>query len=62
MTKCPKCGVEIKYIPLGYEVMGPVAIVEQDYIEVINDRGRVVKGHLRHRCLKTKDGKADQEG
>jgi hypothetical protein len=51
MTQCPQCGARIKYIPVSYRVdeRGTIA-VEPEYIEVINDGGRVIKGHLRHRC------------
>lgn len=55
MVKCPKCGKEIKYIPTGYaESASGVIIVEPDYTEVINDNGRVVKGHTRHCCPETR--------
>jgi hypothetical protein len=51
MTRCPKCGVEIKYIPVGYNIDETgVVIVDPDYTEIINDGGRLIKGHLRHRC------------
>jgi hypothetical protein len=52
MTKCPKCGAEIKYIPVGYNIeeIG-VVIVDPEYTEIINDGGRLIKGHIRHRCL-----------
>jgi hypothetical protein len=54
MVKCPKCGAEIKYIPTGYsESALGVVIVDPDYTEVINDNGRVIKGHRRHRCPET---------
>jgi hypothetical protein len=51
MTRCSKCGAEIKYIPVSYHVdaQGTIA-VEPEYTEVINDGGRVIKGHVRHRC------------
>jgi hypothetical protein len=54
MTKCPKCGEEIKYIPVGYNIeeIG-VAIVNPEYTEIINDGGRLIKGHLRHCCPDT---------
>ncbi|GHU09565.1 hypothetical protein FACS1894151_07580 [Spirochaetia bacterium] len=54
MVKCPKCEAEVMYIPMGFrsEPLG-VAMVNVDYIEIINDRGRVVKGHLRHECPET---------
>jgi predicted RNA-binding Zn-ribbon protein involved in translation (DUF1610 family) len=51
MVKCPKCGAEIKYIPVGYTQSATgTLIVEPEYTEVINDNGRVIKGHLRHKC------------
>jgi hypothetical protein len=63
MTKCPKCGAEIKYIPVGYNIeeMG-VAIVDPKYTEIINDGGRLIKGHLRHCCPETvnEDVKIDE--
>jgi len=54
MVKCPKCGAEIKYIPMGFtrENRG-VAVVDAEYTEVFNDNGRLIKGHIRHRCLET---------
>lgn len=51
MVKCPVCGGEIKYIPVGYaESAIGTLVVEVDYTEVITDNGRTVKGHLRHKC------------
>jgi hypothetical protein len=54
MTQCPKCGAHIKYIPVSYQVdvRGTIA-VEPGYTEVINDGGRVIKGHARHCCPET---------
>jgi hypothetical protein len=51
MTRCPKCGAHIKYIPVSFQmdVRGTIA-VEPDYTELVNDGGRIVKGHVRHRC------------
>ena len=51
MVKCPKCGAEIKYIPIismGHERTS--AAVDPELTEVIQDSGRVVKGYLRHKC------------
>ena len=62
MTKCLKCGAHIKYIPVSYQVdaRGTIA-VEPEYSEVICDSGRVVKGHVRHRCPEApKQGAYDQ--
>jgi phage FluMu protein Com len=51
MVKCPKCGAEIKYIPVGYTQSATgTFIVDPEYTEVINDNGRVIKGHIRHKC------------
>jgi hypothetical protein len=51
MVKCPACGKEIKYIPVGYtQSAAGVVMAETGYTEVITDSGRVVKGHLRHKC------------
>jgi hypothetical protein len=51
---CPHCGREIRYIPIGYtESSIGVAIVEPEYTEIISDNGRMIKGHLRHRCPET---------
>jgi hypothetical protein len=51
MVKCPTCGAEIKYIPVGYvQSAAGAVIVEMEYAEVITDSGRVVKGHIRHKC------------
>jgi hypothetical protein len=51
MTRCPKCGAEIKYIPVSYQVdaQGTIA-VDPEYSEVISDSGRMIKGHSRHHC------------
>jgi hypothetical protein len=54
MTKCPKCGAEIKYIPTRHGV----AVVEPEYTEIINDDGRASRGHVRHRCPETVNEKA----
>jgi hypothetical protein len=57
MVKCPKCGAEIKYIPVSYTADQRGAItVEPEYTEIINDNGRVIKGHLRHRCPEVING------
>ena len=51
MVKCPSCGMEIKYIPVGYNQSSIcILIVEPDYTEVFTDSGRMVKGHIRHKC------------
>ena len=51
MVKCSKCGAEIKYIPLTARVDAlAMAIVDAAYTELINDNGRVIKGHVRHIC------------
>jgi hypothetical protein len=52
MTKCPKCGAEIKYIPMGFISAPGVAVVEPEYTETIGDNGRILKGYLWHRCPK----------
>ena len=51
MTRCPKCGAHIKYIPVSFQVdvRGTIA-VEPEESELVNDGGRIVKGHVRHRC------------
>ena len=49
-TKCSKCGADVKYIPIANAQERTAIIVEPDYIEVIQDTGRAVKGHLRHTC------------
>jgi hypothetical protein len=56
MVKCPKCAAEIKYIPVFYTAgpQGSIA-VEPEYTEIISDSGRVIKGHLRHRCREKYD-------
>jgi hypothetical protein len=46
MVSCTKCGAEIKYIP----VREGHIVVDVKQIEVINERGRVVQGYLRHKC------------
>jgi len=48
MVKCPKCGAEIKYIPLRFG--GYTAIVDLGTIEVYTDSGRKVEGHAIHKC------------
>jgi len=54
-VKCPKCGAEIKYIAMGaYASSVAVAIVDPGYTVVINDNGREIKGHLRHKCPEKK--------
>jgi len=50
-VSCHKCGGEIKYIALRDKTV----IVDTDYVEVITDRGRVVEGHIRHKCPENKD-------
>jgi hypothetical protein len=51
MVKCSKCGAEIKYIPMGhYSTSKTTETVDAGYIEIINDNGRMIKGHLRHKC------------
>jgi hypothetical protein len=52
---CPKCGAEIKYIPTRDSQI----VVNAEYVEVINDRGRTVQGHFRHKCAEKK-GKAHE--
>ena len=63
MVKCPKCGAEIKYIPVtsaGYE--RSAVTVETETTEVIQDSGRVVRGYLRHRCPAKKKDEAPSTG
>jgi hypothetical protein len=56
MVKCSKCGAEIKYIPMATRSeSGASVIVDAGYIEVINDNGRVIKGHIRHKCPEKED-------
>ena len=55
MVKCPKCGAEIKYIPVtspGHERLA--VTVEPETTEVIQDTGLVARGHLRHKCPEEK--------
>jgi hypothetical protein len=51
-VKCLICGADIRYIPVGFSrsITGNL-IVESDYIEIVTDSGRVVKGHILHTCL-----------
>jgi len=59
-VKCSHCGGEVKYIPTVSIENGRTAIiVEPEYTEVVQDNGRVTKGHLRHKCPKT-DAKEGQ--
>ena len=54
MVKCPTCGAEIKYIPVTADGERLAVMVEPEDTEVIQDSGRVVKGHLRHKCPENK--------
>jgi hypothetical protein len=46
MVRCPKCGTEIKYIPMREHTV----VVDAAYVEVVTDRGMLVKGHSIHKC------------
>jgi len=48
---CVKCGADIKYIPSGNSVI----VVDTREVEIITDRGRVVKGYFRHDCPAKKE-------
>ena len=50
MVKCPTCGAEIKFIPVTTDRERLAVMVEPEETEIIKDNGRVVKGHLRHKC------------
>ena len=53
MTRCPKCGAEIRYMPCrASQSPSGVLIVEAVTVEVITDSGRIVQGYLRHECPK----------
>jgi len=53
MTRCTKCGAEIRYIPCKpSQSPSGVFIVSAESIEVITDSGRIVQGYLRHECPK----------
>jgi hypothetical protein len=51
MVKCPKCGVEIRYITAAPSLgsNGIIAVdVKQE--ELISETGRVLRGYRAHRC------------
>jgi hypothetical protein len=45
-VRCKNCGAEIKYIP----VPNGHIVTEADYTEIITDTGRIIQGHIRHKC------------
>jgi len=57
MTRCPKCGAEIRYIPCRpSQSPSGTLIVGAEAVEVIINNsfrnGRIVQGYLRHECAK----------
>ena len=60
MTRCPKCGAEIRYVPCRpSQSPSGVLIVGAKTVEVITDSGRVVQGHLMHECFKDNEACTD---
>jgi len=62
VVKCADCGAEVKYIPVFDSAQGRTAImVEPGYTEVVQDTGRVTKGHLRHSCPKIPEKRVENK-
>lgn len=61
MTKCRKCGREIRYIPSRSSPDG-VLEAEPETVEVVAESGRIVRGHLLHRCHTDSGGKGNARG
>jgi len=53
VTRCHKCGAEVRYIPCGPGLSPNGSIeTEAESVEVITARGRSVAGYRRHECPK----------
>lgn len=60
MFKCPKCGESVHYI----ELHGEIVECDKELVEVITERGNVIKGYQRHVCGRGHSGRCggDKKG
>ncbi|MCL2556863.1 MAG: hypothetical protein FWE09_00125 [Treponema sp.] len=63
MTRCEKCGAEVRYIPCAPAVSPDgIATTDAALTEVITARGRAVAGYRRHECPERPAREAENAG